>query len=59
MADILLAVGGIGIGAAISYQVNILTGGTPAQDSGVWAAVALGVGVGLFVGGATAKWFKR
>lgn len=59
LADVSLGVGGILLGAAAAYQVNLLTGGIAAEGSGTWAAIALGTGVALFVGGALTKWHKR
>lgn len=59
LADVSLGVGGILLGAAAAYQVNLLTGGIAAEGSGVWAAIALGTGVALFVGGTLTKWHKR
>jgi hypothetical protein len=51
-----LAVGSILVGAAVSYQVNLWTGGQAAEGVGIWMTVALAAGVGITVAAATMKW---
>ena len=55
-ADLALAVGSILIGAAVSYQVNLWTGGEAADGIGIWIALTLAVGVGAVVAAAAIKW---
>ena len=53
--DALLGFGTLLIGAAASYQINLVTGGTPAPGWGVPMALVFGTGVGLAVTGVTLK----
>jgi hypothetical protein len=57
--DLALAVGAILIGAAVSYQINLWTGGR-SQDAGVGLLMALllAAGVGLTVTAVFLKWRK-
>lgn len=55
-SDVALGLGSILIGGAVSYQVNLVTGGEAAQGSGVWIAMTLAVGVGVVVAAVTIKW---
>jgi hypothetical protein len=43
-SDLALAVGSILIGAAVSYQVNLWTGGKATHGAGIWMTVALAAG---------------
>lgn len=55
-SDLALALGSILVGAAVSYQVNLLTGGEGSSGAGLWAAIALAVGVGIVVAAGAVKW---
>ena len=59
IADLSLALGSLLLGVALSYQVNVWTGGTPSERAGVYAALSLSLGVGLFVWAATMKLRQR
>lgn len=58
-ADIILAIGSLLIGVAISYYVNLWTGGRPVAGTAVYALVSLASGVALFTWAATSKWNQR
>jgi hypothetical protein len=55
-SDLALAVGSILIGAAVSFQVNLWTGGDASDGVGLWMAIALAVGVGIVVAAGAIKW---
>lgn len=55
-SDLALAVGSILIGAAVSFQVNLWTGGHAADGVGLWMAIALAVGAGIVVAAGAIKW---
>jgi hypothetical protein len=59
VADISLALGSLLVGGAVSYQVNLWTGGEPASGAGLYAICAFGLGVGTLVAGGMAKWLRR
>ena len=54
--DFALALGSILVGAAVSFQVNLWTGGQPADGIGPWMAITLAVGVGIVVAAGVIKW---
>lgn len=55
-SDLALAIGSIFVGAAVSYQVNLWTGGLATNGFGWWMALALAVGVGAIVAAIAIKW---
>ena len=55
-ADVALAIGSLLVGAAVSYQVNLWTGGTAQSGTGIWFTITLAVGVGVIVAAAAIKW---
>ena len=55
-SDFTLAFGSILIGAAVSFQVNLWTGGHAADGVGLWMAIALAVGAGIVVAAGVIKW---
>lgn len=55
-ADVALVVGSVLVGAAFSYQVNIWTGGSAQEGTGIWFTITLAVGVGVIVAAAAVKW---
>lgn len=58
-ADVGLALGALLLGAAISYAVNLLTGGTARQGSEWWAIGLGAMGLCLFAITATMKLSRR
>ncbi|HET9654580.1 MAG TPA: hypothetical protein VFP72_04450 [Kineosporiaceae bacterium] len=59
VADIGLAAGSLLAGSAISYWVNLQTGGTAKPGSETYAVIVLSLGVALLTGAGTAKWKDR
>lgn len=59
VADIGLGVGGILLGGAISYVINLLTGGDENAEAEPWVLLVGAVGLAVFVVAATVKWVKR
>lgn len=57
-SDFALAVGSIFVGGAVAFQVNLMTGGEATDGTGLWAAIALAVGVGIVVAAGVIKWRK-
>jgi hypothetical protein len=56
VSDLALAIGAILIGAAVSYQIHLWTGGRAQDGMGLWMTVTLAVGVGLTVAAVFLKW---
>lgn len=59
LVDIGLGLGGLLIGAASSYMVNIVTGGQENPSAEPWVILIGAGGLVLFVAAATIKWVKR
>lgn len=55
-SDLFLAVGSILVGAAVSYQINLWTGGTASSGVALAMIVCFAIGVGFVVGAGTVKW---
>lgn len=56
LSDLSLSIGSILIGGAVSFQVNLGTGGEPNEALVPWIIGGLATGVGFVVSAATTKW---